>query len=317
MRAPVAIFGYNRPQHLREVFRHLANGDGLEGRDTTVYMDAPAAPGASAGVDEARAAAHAFAQEHDRVRVVERRENLRFGNITQGISEVCARAGRAIILEDDILVAPDFLAAMDASLDAYAKTESVWSVSGYTPPAGFPSQRPWLFLPYTSSWGWATWDRAWSNYRARPAAEDWRRFEDDAQARRRFQVHPGSRFVPMMRRVMRDPAFTWDIQWNFAMFQAGALSLHAWRSLTWNCGTGQGTHFRHGSAGPELTGTFRSIHGPGSAADYLAPRAPAAPFPTPAVEPRDLQRLRRHFRRLRVEAAWRAGLRVLARAAGR
>jgi hypothetical protein len=71
-----------------------------------------------------------------------------------------------IVLEDDLLVSSGFLAYMNKALEVQ-DVERVAQVSGYQFPIGFP---PGLsdFLPVVTSWGWATWKRAWAHFEERP-----------------------------------------------------------------------------------------------------------------------------------------------------
>ena len=75
--------------------------------------------------------------------IKQRRDNLGLTeNIISGIAEVMAEYGRAIILEDDVLVSPSFLEYMNDALEFYKNEPMVWHISGWNFPIqseGLPS----------------------------------------------------------------------------------------------------------------------------------------------------------------------------------
>lgn len=50
--APVVVFGYNRPDHLRQTLEHLAQADGASDSDLWIFCDGPK-PGADPATIEA------------------------------------------------------------------------------------------------------------------------------------------------------------------------------------------------------------------------------------------------------------------------
>src|SRR5207253_2516275 len=90
-------------------------------------------------------------------------------SVIDGVTRLCGSHGRVIVLEDDLLVSRGFLAYMNEALDRYARHERVMQVAGYSLDAFRPEPRA-LFLPIATSWGWATWARAWSHFQEQPVA---------------------------------------------------------------------------------------------------------------------------------------------------
>ncbi len=88
-----------------------------------------------------------------------------FGSITAGVSKLCDAKGRAIVIEDDIAVAPQFLTYMNRALDQYANDERVYQVSGYSYPGDFSAAGDAYFLPDDLYAGaGASWARSWSKF---------------------------------------------------------------------------------------------------------------------------------------------------------
>src|SRR5262249_367016 len=107
-RAPIALFIYNRPQHLARALRALENNPAFADSPLYGYADGPRAPGDEAATTEARGVA---------VDILGARAEYRFrpGNaglaesIIAGVSELTAQFGSVIVVEDDLEVAPGFL----------------------------------------------------------------------------------------------------------------------------------------------------------------------------------------------------------------
>lgn len=86
-------------------------------------------------------------------------------SVIDGVSQVLAIHDRVIVLEDDLLVAPDFLSFMNQSLDIYQNRNDIWSISGYTPQLDIipvDNVLSTFLVPRAQSWGYATWKDRWS-----------------------------------------------------------------------------------------------------------------------------------------------------------
>lgn len=105
--------------------------------------------------------------------IIEAEANRGLANsIIAGVTKLCDEYGRVIVLEDDLVVSPVFLTYMNAALDKYEDVEDVMQVSGYIfPVTAFENNTEAMFLPFTTSWGWATWGRAWKYFD--PEADGW------------------------------------------------------------------------------------------------------------------------------------------------
>ncbi len=302
MAAPVVVVGFNRPEHLRLTLHHLERCQGFGERATTIVMDGPRSTADDLAVEQARGVASEFAGRHRTVRIVLRPANLRFRNLVDGVTEACRESGEVIVIEDDVLVSPDFLKFMDQALERYRGDERVWAVSGNVVPKLERPSDECFFLPVATTSGWATWWRAWKHFDLQPPGMS--TLLGDADALRAFTVHPGSFFAETLRRVVQDPAFAWDPQWHFIMHTNGRLSVQPPVSLTWNCGMGTGTNFAFGAGGPDTKAVLRFVQDKGGPAVVNQPRlVRQVQFPEPQLAPADMARLRSHYRALRIEVA--------------
>lgn len=248
MSAPIALFVFNRPRHAESTLSHLAAAEGADSADLYIFADGARTPAEAAAVEETRAVCR-MAKGFASVNIVERESNVGLAaNIVGGVSDVLRKHGTAIVIEDDIEVAPFFLRYMNAALEFY-RNRGVFSISGYTPEIDMP--RDYMFSTYVMhrncSWGWATWASEWAKVDWEVSAFD--SFIRDSRQRERFN-ECGNDLTPFLLRWRTGAKEMWDIVFCFSAFMAGAPTVYPRKSLVRNTGyDGTGSHkFADGGA---------------------------------------------------------------------
>lgn len=243
---PIAVFSYNRPGHLEASLHTLSRCSRLEECLPIIFCDAAKDPTQEPAVEASRAVAEQWASRLG-ARLVLRERNLGLaGSIAGGVSELCREFGRVIVLEDDLLIHPQFLDYMLSGLDRYREAERVWQISGYMFPVEARPRRDAFFLPLTTTWGWATWDRAWRSFDpAPPGVEAW--LADPAQTED-FDLGLASRpYSTMLRDRLCGKNDSWGILWWYALHRGRGLVLYPGRTLVNNVGfDGSGVHCGQG-----------------------------------------------------------------------
>ncbi|WP_171015159.1 glycosyltransferase family A protein [Methylocystis sp. B8] len=239
--APIVLFVYNRPEHTRRTLDALAANPLAIESDLIIYADGPKRPEDAAAVQQARDVARgAFGFRS--VRLIEREKNLGLANsIIMGVSDVCSARGRAIVVEDDLLVAPQFLTFLNRGLERYADEPSVFQVSGYMFPVMAETSSDGLFLPLISCWGWATWQREWSQFE--PSATGYKQLERDPRLRARFNLDGNYDYFGMLKDQIDGKIDSWGVRWLLSVFLKGGVVLYPRTSLVQNVGIDEsGTH---------------------------------------------------------------------------
>lgn len=234
-RTPIAIFLYNRPDHARQLFDSLLKCSRLEECKVYVFCDGAKNPQHANTVQAAREVVHEYSSSL-KAEVFEREQNLGLAHsIVNGVTELCKQYGRAIVLEDDFILHPFFLDFMLQSLDRYADDERVAQVAGFTFPIDTPEKPDAFFLPLTTSWGWATWQRGWNlfSWDTGSALES---LNADPQLQARFNLHGAYPYADMMRLTAEGKMDSWAIRWYWHTFLANKLTLYPHRSLVWQNG---------------------------------------------------------------------------------
>jgi hypothetical protein len=121
------------------------------------------------------------------------------------------------------------------------------TVSAHTFDAYPPEPRA-VFLPTTTTWGWATWARAWAQFQEQPRGLA--RLESRA-FRHSLNLDGSFDYSAMLRAQMAGQIDSWGIRWFWSVRDSGGLGLFPMMSLVRNIGSGAGsTHTR--SESPSL-----------------------------------------------------------------
>lgn len=232
--APVLLFVYNRPDHTRQTVEALRRNTCAATSDLVVYSDAPRTPAAAESVDEVRRYIRTITG-FGSVTIVERSTNLGLANsIIDGVSTYCRERGRVIVVEDDLATSPNFLEYMNRALTRYEDEPRVMQVAGYMFPVRLGINEDALLLPFVTSWGWATWERAWQHFD--PDASGYDQLEKDRRQRRRFDLDGHYRYFRMLRAQRMGTADSWAIRWYLSVFLREGLVLFPSKSLVRNLG---------------------------------------------------------------------------------
>jgi hypothetical protein len=96
-------------------------------------------------------------------------------------------------------------------------------------------------MPLTTSWGWATWRRAWQVFEWNPVGMT--DLLDDEMLRSKFDLDDSFPYSKMLRARLMGENDSWAILWWYIVFKRGGLVLYPKQSLVWNTGVdGTGTH---------------------------------------------------------------------------
>jgi GT2 family glycosyltransferase len=244
MKTPLAIFAYRRSAHLGQCLTALARCARLDACAVTIFCDGPRADSERAEIDAVREVACAWAREHG-AEVREAPRNLGLaGSIVGGVTDLCGAHGRAIVLEDDLEPAPDFLRYMLAALDRYESEPRAMQIAGFRFPYPWPGKDDAAFMPCVTTWGWATWARAWQHFRWEPAEVA---LLDDAEVARAFDLDGAYPYAQTLRNRVAGRNDSWGILWWWAVFRARGQVLYPRESLISVGGfDGSGTHCASG-----------------------------------------------------------------------
>lgn len=240
--APIVVFGFNRPDALRNTIASLLKNKEAKYSDLYVFVDGPRKEkvGEVLKVEEVR----------DIVKNITGFKSLHYSfsevnkglanSIIEGVGQVVCQYGKVIVLEDDLVLMPNFLNFMNQGLYYYENKQQVMSVCGHsckvTPPKDYPCDA--YFFTRSSSWGWGTWKDRWLTV-------DWELNDWNAVVsnKKKFIKSEGSDVFKMLNDWKHGRNNSWAIRFCYAQFVQKKLSVFPTKSLVDNEGfAGDGTN---------------------------------------------------------------------------
>lgn len=238
--APIALFVYARLDHAHQTVEALKRNPLAAESPLIVFSDAPKRPDVAAAVESVRRYVRAL-EGFKSIEIIERESNLGLAaSIVGGVTSICESHGRVIVMEDDLVTSPYFLAYMNDALEKYAETPQVAAVSGFHPPFKVPLPET-FFQCDAECWGWATWHRAWEKYN--PNGQELLAELKRRGMQRMFDQDGTYPYVRMLEEQIAGRNDSWAIRWRASVILEGMLSLYPRHALTRNIGfDGSGTH---------------------------------------------------------------------------
>ncbi|MBP5547929.1 MAG: hypothetical protein J6X58_03435 [Bacteroidales bacterium] len=234
--SPICIFVYRRPETTKLMLQSLLACPECAESDLYVFMDEARNDEEAKAVEDTRALfddIKGFKSFHP----FPARMNKGMANsVIDGVTKVLQEHEDIIVLEDDIVVSPDFLSFMNEALNTYRNREDIWSISGYTPDLkilrGCKDQKVFL-VPRAQCWGWATWRDRWE--KVDWEVSDFNSLSRNKAARRAFD-QGGNDLYRTLEMERRERIESWAVRWAYAASKNGMLTVNPTQSKTQNIG---------------------------------------------------------------------------------
>ena len=162
MLAPILVFAYNRPDHLKQTIAYLLKNPLAKSSALYVFSDGAKTDFETEKINEVRDYLRKVSGFADIILEFSEENKGLAKSVIEGVSKVISLHDKVIVLEDDLLVSADFLTFMNNALDFYQNEEKVGSVSGYSFGLELHNlEHSYFFTKRASSWGWGTWKNRW------------------------------------------------------------------------------------------------------------------------------------------------------------
>src|ERR1700743_246952 len=238
--APIALFVYNRPDHTRRTISYLQKNLLAEESRLFIFSDGPKTDADKAKVEEVRQLAKEVTGFKS-VKLIARKENLVLSNsIISGVTKLVNEYDKVIVFEDDLLSSPYTLQYFNEGLTRYAGEEQVMHIGAYMYDLKDKTLPETFFYRAASSWGWATWARAWKHFEP-----DIDKLTEQFSKPNilRFSIEGTMNFWKQMREFKAGKNNSWAIRWYASIFLRDGLTLNPAHSLINNIGhDGTGVH---------------------------------------------------------------------------
>ncbi|MES2828364.1 MAG: sugar transferase [Bacteroidota bacterium] len=237
--APIALFVYNRPQHTARTIKFLQqNALAAESR-LFIFSDGARTTADEKDVTEVRDLIKNV-DGFKSVEIITRNENMGLAqSIITGVSQLVKDYKQVIVFEDDLITSPHTLTYFNEALSLYKENEKVMHIGAYM--YNLKQDLPeTFFYRAATSWGWATWERAWNHFEPNI---DVLMKQFDSEKKRAFSIENTMNFWKQMTDFKKGKNNSWAIRWYASIFLKGGLTLNPSQSLVNNIGhDGSGIH---------------------------------------------------------------------------
>ncbi len=246
MLAPIILFVYNRPKHTSATLQALAANDLANESVIYIYADGAkenATPIDLKKIDDTRQVIkqHQWCKE---VHIILSVSNNGLANsVINGVTQIVNQYGKVIVLEDDLVTSKGFLKYMNDALLKYNDAEQVMQISAHCFPIKNRKRKgEAFFLPFTTSWGWGTWQDAWGKFDV--TATGYEQLKTDIELKQKFDIDGTYPYAEMIINQMEKKNIdSWAIRWWWSVFKNKGIVLFPDKSLVDNIGfDNEGTH---------------------------------------------------------------------------
>lgn len=239
--APVVLFAFNRDHHVKRCLVALSSARSAKSSRIYVFVDGARHATEKPLTERVITLASEFAPKFLSMQIVARDRNLGLAkNIIEGVSQVVSEYGRAIVLEDDLIVSPGFIDFMNWGLNRFHADQRIGSLHGYCYP-GMPTNPPLFLMKGGDCWGWATWRDRWTLFE--PSG---RKLLLELLRRRKlyeFTLAFSAPYCRMLCRQISGHNSSWAVRWHASLFLQDRYTVYPSKSLVHNIGLdSSGTH---------------------------------------------------------------------------
>lgn len=238
--APIALFVYNRPEHTQRTLQALKQNALASESMLFIFSDEPKSDTDMASVNDVRSIIKTVSGFKS-VELIERKTNYGLANsIIAGVNTLIAQYGKLIVFEDDLISSAYTLQYFNDALSRYESEEKVMHIGAYMYPINASHLTETFFYRAATSWGWATWARAWNHFEPNI---DHLIAQFDRQKIDKFSIDGKMNFWKQMQELKKGKNNSWAIRWYASIFLNGGLTLNPAQSLIHNIGhDGTGVH---------------------------------------------------------------------------
>ncbi len=238
--APVLIFTYNRIHHIKETIEKLSLNDLAKDSEIFIYSDGPKNIYDTENVEIVRKYLKKI-NYFKSITLIFREKNYGLSkNIIEGVTEICNKYGKVIVLEDDLVTSPFFLTFMNEAIEKYKTNPNVSSIHGYVYPTNIELPET-FFIKGADCWGWATWTSSWKTFE-----KNGKILLNEIIKRKltkEFNFNNTFDYVQMLEDQINGNNNSWAIRWHASCFLNNMYTLYPGKSLVSNIGfDNSGTH---------------------------------------------------------------------------
>lgn len=235
--APIVLFTYNRLLTLKLTVQSLLSNSLASESDIYIFSDAPRSEKDVDAVEKVRKYISEI-EGFKKITVIQSDSNKGLAkSIIAGVTDIINKYDKVIVLEDDLMLAPNFLYFMNSSLSFYQENKSIYSISGFMFDIDYPKNYSYdvFFTKRHCSWGWAMWKDRWN--RIDWNVTDFNEFNSSTSQKKAFD-EIGADLTLSLQRQQRGEINSWAIRCNYQQFKEQTYTVYPIKSKIDNLGFG-------------------------------------------------------------------------------
>jgi hypothetical protein len=246
--ASIAIFVYNRPVHTKNLLHSLEKCHYFKKSKIFFFSDHYKV-GEKIDKDnvfKVRKIIKNFSQKY-KATIYCNKVNLGlYKNIIKGVNQIFKKNSKVIILEDDLILHPNFIKFMNKSLSHYKKKD-IFQISGYSYPINYISKKSY-FLNISSCWGWGINKVNWLHFvdfisKKKIINNLYIKLSSSLKMKRDFNFNESFNYFKILQKQINSSVSSWGILFYLFCFYKKKLILYPPYSLVKNTGfDGSGNH---------------------------------------------------------------------------
>lgn len=234
--SPICLFVYKRYETTKLMLESLLACPECKDSELYVFMDEARNDDEAKAVERVRRLFDNLLG-FKKVNLFPARMNKGMANsVIDGVTKVLQEHDDIIVLEDDLVVSPDFLQFMNAALKAYKDRSDIWSISGYTPrlqELEGDGRNGVFVVPRAQCWGWATWSDRWETVDWE--VSDFSRLAQSKELRKEFDKG-GNDLFRTLEMERRERIESWAVRWAYAAAKQSRWTVNPMQSKVQNIG---------------------------------------------------------------------------------
>lgn len=214
--APICIATLNRYMHLKNCIESLKKNSWAKHTELFIALDYPPNSKYKTGYKEVCRYLEMPIEGFKKVTIIKREYN--YGcekNFLDLFDQVLEKFNSYIAMEDDCIVAPDFIEYMDKCMDYFKDSGKVCSVAGYTKTELYSEGSNVAVSPRYAAWGHGVWKATHYKMKKEVSIEYFERYARSIRHLFRFKsAREFSRFIDM---IFAQEVPSWDISYSIWM----------------------------------------------------------------------------------------------------
>ena len=245
--SPICLFVYSRTLETQQTVESLkSNILALESR-LFIFSDGAKTTDKISKVNEVRKYIRTITGFAE-ITIVESVENKGLANsIISGVTKIVSEYGRVIVLEDDLILATNFLCFMNEALTYYEDKKKVLNVSGYSFTLNYLEGYKYdvAFSLRFASLGWGVWKDRWELVDWE--IKDYKSFKWNLGKQLKF-LKGGSDLCSLLSRQVNGKIDSWAIRFDYHHFKHDYVDVFPIVSkVQYNGNNAEATHTTHES----------------------------------------------------------------------